>query len=110
MVEGWRHKAEQRGTWRQCHRNPALVFSPAEMSFLSDVRGKDVCVLGSGDNEAVLALPGMGARVTSVDISEILAKTCSVLRAERQSYGQGFGIMMRPHLDIKHYAWHTPES
>ena len=33
------------------------------------VRNKDVCVLGSGDNLAVFALAGMGARVTSVDIS-----------------------------------------
>jgi ubiquinone/menaquinone biosynthesis C-methylase UbiE len=40
------------------------------MRFLSDIRGKDVCVLGSGDNEVVFALAGMGAKVTSVDISE----------------------------------------
>jgi ubiquinone/menaquinone biosynthesis C-methylase UbiE len=53
-----------------CHRNPELVLSPAEMPFLSGVRDKDVCVLGSGDNEVVFALTGMGARVTSVDISE----------------------------------------
>ncbi len=70
MADGWREKADQRGTWRKCHCDPALVLSPFEMSFLSDVRGKDVCVLGSGDNEVVFALAGMGARVTSVDISE----------------------------------------
>jgi ubiquinone/menaquinone biosynthesis C-methylase UbiE len=40
------------------------------MNFLRDVRGKQVCVLGSGDNEVVFALAGMGAKVTSVDISE----------------------------------------
>jgi ubiquinone/menaquinone biosynthesis C-methylase UbiE len=56
--------------WQKCHRQPALVLSPAEMSFLGDVRGKHVCVLGSGDNEVVFALAGMGAAVTSVDISE----------------------------------------
>ena len=33
------------------------------------VAGQDVCVLGSGDNLAVFAFSGMGARVTSVDIS-----------------------------------------
>jgi len=70
MAQGWRDKADQRGTWRECPGNPMLVFSPGEMSFLNDVRAKDVCVLGSGDNEAVFALAGMGARVTSVDISE----------------------------------------
>ena len=69
-ADWWRRKADQRGTWQKCHRNPELVLCPGEMRFLSDVRGKDLCVLGSGDNEVVFALAGMGARVTSVDISE----------------------------------------
>ena len=69
-ADWWRKKADQRGIWQKCDRNPELVFSPGEMRFLSDVRGKDVCVLGSGDNEVVFALAGMGATVTSVDISE----------------------------------------
>ena len=69
-ADWWRRKADQRGVWRECHREPTLVLTPGEMRFLSDVRGKDFCVLGSGDNEVVFALAGMGARVTSVDISE----------------------------------------
>ena len=32
--------------------------------------GKDVCVVGSGNNHAAFAFSGMGANVTSVDISE----------------------------------------
>jgi ubiquinone/menaquinone biosynthesis C-methylase UbiE len=40
------------------------------MEFLGGVRGKSVCVLASGDNEVAFALAGMGAKVTSVDISE----------------------------------------
>ena len=32
--------------------------------------GKDVCIVGSGDNHAAFAFSGMGANVTSVDISE----------------------------------------
>ncbi len=39
------------------------------MPFLKDVGGKRLCVLGSGDNEVAFALVGLGARVTSVDIS-----------------------------------------
>ncbi|MEI7834747.1 MAG: class I SAM-dependent methyltransferase, partial [bacterium] len=35
-----------------------------------DLAGKRVCVLGSGDNLAAFALAGMGAQVTSVDISQ----------------------------------------
>lgn len=69
-ADWWRRKADQRGTWRKCPCDPALVLSPGEMHLLGDVRGKDVCVLGSGDNEVVFALAGMGASVTSVDISE----------------------------------------
>jgi ubiquinone/menaquinone biosynthesis C-methylase UbiE len=37
---------------------------------IGDVQNKKVCVLASGDNEVAFALAGMGAQVTSVDISE----------------------------------------
>ncbi len=69
-ADEWRRRADRRGIWRNAHRDPTLVFCPTEMEYLAGVAGKDVCVLGSGDNEAVFALAGMGARVTSVDISE----------------------------------------
>ena len=54
----------------KAHEEPALVLSPAEMPFLKDADGKEVCVLGSGDNEVAFALTGLGGHVTSVDISE----------------------------------------
>jgi SAM-dependent methyltransferase len=38
-------------------------------SFCGDVLGQEVCVIGSGDNYAAFALAGLGARVTSTDIS-----------------------------------------
>ncbi len=41
-----------------------------ELEYLSDVKGKRVCVLGSGDNQVVFALAGLGASVTSVDIAQ----------------------------------------
>lgn len=66
----WKEKEDQRGLWRKAHEDPTLVLSPAEMSFLKDVDEKDVCVLGSGDNEVTFALAGLGGHVTSVDISE----------------------------------------
>ena len=70
QAEAWREKADERGVWQRCHRDATLALSPAELVFLSNVEGKDVCVLGSGDNEVVFALAGLGAKVTSVDISE----------------------------------------
>ena len=66
----WKEREDQRGRWMKAHEDPALVLSPAEMPFLKDVGGKDVCVLGSGDNEVAFALTGLGGQVTSVDISE----------------------------------------
>ena len=69
-VKWWQEKEDQRGLWQKAHQDPALVLSPAELAFVRDVAGKDVCVLGSGDNEVAFALAGLGGRVTSVDISE----------------------------------------
>ena len=66
----WKEREDQRGRWMKAHKDPMLVLSPAEMAFLKDVDGKDVCVLGSGDNEVAFALTGLGGHVTSVDISE----------------------------------------
>ena len=66
----WKAREDERGLWRRCHQEPTLVLSPTEMSFVKGVRGKEACVLGSGDNEVVFALAGLGAKVTSVDISE----------------------------------------
>jgi 2-polyprenyl-3-methyl-5-hydroxy-6-metoxy-1,4-benzoquinol methylase len=42
----------------------------AELEWLRDIAGKSVAVLGSGDNQMVFALAGMGAKVTSVDVSD----------------------------------------
>lgn len=66
----WGRRRDEKGVWNRCHRDPTLVLSPGEMEFLGNVRGKRVCVLASGDNEVAFALAGMGAQVTSVDISE----------------------------------------
>ena len=56
---------DPRGTWRQ----PEKVFLERELDLIGQIQGRQVCVLGSGDNLAVFAFSGMGARVTSVDIS-----------------------------------------
>ena len=97
-AEWWGKKADDRGVWRRCHCDPTLVLSAGEMRFLSDMQGKDVCVLGSGDNEVVFALAGMGGKVTSVDISErqleiaeeragILGLSVSFVRADVMDLG-----------------------
>ncbi len=78
---------DQRGTWKHCHQDPSLVFNSRELEYLADISGKEVCVLGSGDNLAVFALSGLGAKVTSVDISPEQLKI-----AENRAAELGFSI------------------
>ena len=68
--EKWAQGADSRGIWRRCPSEPALVLSDRELEYLADVRGKRVSVLGSGDNQVVFAIAGLGGIVTSVDISQ----------------------------------------
>ena len=115
QAEAWRKSADERGVWRRCHRDPTLVLSPAELAFLSNIQGKDVCVLGSGDNEVVFALAGMGARVTSVDISErqlevaqerakILGLNVTFVRADVTDLGE----IQNSSFDIVYTGGHMP--
>lgn len=69
-ARNWKAMHDRRGTWKLCAQSPELVFVPEEMKHLQAVAGKRIAVLGSGDNLVVFALAGMGARVTSVDISQ----------------------------------------
>jgi hypothetical protein len=62
----WKKRTEEQGLWNKCHKDPSLVLTESEIEYFDKVRGKSVCVLGSGDNEVVFALAGMGGEVTSV--------------------------------------------
>ncbi|MCP4640532.1 MAG: class I SAM-dependent methyltransferase [bacterium] len=66
----WAECADNRGVWKRCPQEPELVLCQKELKHLGDLSGKQVCVLGSGDNQVVFALAGLGAKVTSVDISQ----------------------------------------
>jgi SAM-dependent methyltransferase len=73
MAAQW--KAQRDDNWRRCLADPSLGFERGALQLLrqyvgQDLSGKTACVLGSGDNYAVFALAGMGAQVTSVDISQ----------------------------------------
>src|SRR4051812_1152591 len=58
----WVHRADTRGIWKRCHRDPSLALHSAELRWLSDCAAKSAAVLGSGDNQVVFALSGLGAR------------------------------------------------
>ena len=66
----WKEKEDRRGLWMGAHQDPSSVLSIPEMPFVKDIEAKEVCVLGSGDNEVAFALAGLGGHITSVDISE----------------------------------------
>ena len=80
----WAAMHERRGTWRIAHRQPKEVFLPQELDLIGTVENREVCVLGSGDNLAAFGFAGMGARVTSVDIS---AEQLSVARRRAADLG-----------------------
>ncbi len=65
----WAEDADRRGLWQRCPQEPGLVLCEKELEYLGGLSGKRVCVLGSGDNQVVFALAGLGAFVTSVDFS-----------------------------------------
>ena len=66
----WQAMIEERVEWRECPTDPTIALNRQELEHLGDVSGKDVVVLGSGDNLVVFTLAGLGARVTSLDISQ----------------------------------------
>ncbi len=74
MAGDWEERLNRDSLWRRCHREPELAFEGGALGTLREmvgtVDGRRVCVIGSGDNLAAYALAGLGARVTSTDISE----------------------------------------
>jgi ubiquinone/menaquinone biosynthesis C-methylase UbiE len=69
-ADQWAERADSRGIWQRCAKKPSLVLCKRELAYLAKIKNKRACVLGSGDNQVVFALAGLGARVTSVDISQ----------------------------------------
>lgn len=66
----WKGYTDKAAKWRLWHKDPSIRFNEVELGALGDMTGKKACVFASGDNQAVFCLVGMGAKVTSVDISE----------------------------------------
>jgi SAM-dependent methyltransferase len=73
-AEGWRELRDRDGLWKRCVVEPEVAFEGDALEqirqFHPDLQGRRACVIGSGDNYAAFALAGLGARVTSVDISQ----------------------------------------
>ncbi len=82
----WKRLRDQDGGWRRCQQEPHLAFEGQALEtireFVGALEGKKVCVVGSGDNYAAFALAGLGAEVTSVDISERQLQEAATRAAE----------------------------
>ena len=73
-AESWKKMRDQDGLWKRCADEPDLAFAGGALGLIrnaaGDLAGRNVCVVGSGDNYVAFALSGMQANVTSIDISE----------------------------------------
>jgi SAM-dependent methyltransferase len=81
VAEKWQQLRDRDQLWRVCHREPTYAFDGRALemiqSFCAPLQGKRACVIGSGDNYAAFALAGLGATVTSTDISELQLKVAA---------------------------------
>lgn len=73
LAPSWQTLRDRDQLWQKCPQLPELAFEGEALEmirqFIGDLRDKQACMIGSGDNYAAFALAGMGARVTSSDIS-----------------------------------------
>jgi SAM-dependent methyltransferase len=96
-AENWARGADSRGIWQRCPREPHLVLCEKELEYLGAVFGKRIAVLGSGDNQVVFALAGLGAVVTSVDISR---KQLDVAAGRAQQLGLSVSFVQADVTDL----------
>jgi len=72
-ADEWRALRVEDGVWERLRLEPELAFQPKALEVVrkhvGPLEGRSVCVLASGDNYAAFALGGLGAEVTSIDIS-----------------------------------------
>lgn len=93
----WARRADTRGIWNKCHLDSSLALHSAELRWLRDIAGQRVAVLGSGDNQVVFALSGLGAKVTSIDISE---QQIEVARGRAAALGLYVDFMQADVVDL----------
>lgn len=88
MAPDWQRLRDQDQLWRQCPQQPGLAFDGEALGmihrFVGELIGKQALVVGSGDNYLAFALAGLGARVTSTDIS---ARQLAIARQRAELLG-----------------------
>lgn len=101
LAKVFHQQDDESGTWRRCLHEPRLAFDcdflPVIQEFIADISGKDVCLVGSGDNHAAFALAGLGANVTSIDQSE---KQLEVAESRSRELGLSITFMQSDATDL----------
>jgi ubiquinone/menaquinone biosynthesis C-methylase UbiE len=101
ISSGWKALRERDGLWQRCPGEPELAFEGDALgviqTFCGDMAGQEVCVIGSGDNYAAFALSGLGAHVTSTDISQ---RQLNVARERAQSLGLDMDFVRADAADL----------
>jgi len=73
LAPAWKILRDQDQLWRKCPQQPELAFEGEALAlickYMGDLHSRRVLVIGSGDNYISFALAGLGAQVTSSDIS-----------------------------------------
>ncbi len=90
-ADHWREMRDEDGLWKRIPSEPEHGFDGGALELIEHhypaMDGVDTCVIGSGDNYAAFALAGLGAAVTSVDISE---EQLNVARAQQLELSMSF--------------------
>ena len=73
LASSWQSLRDQDQLWRKCPQQPELAFEGEALllihKFVGSLQGRQVLVIGSGDNYVAFTLAELGAQVTSSDIS-----------------------------------------
>jgi SAM-dependent methyltransferase len=73
ICHSWQELRDRNQLWQSIPGKPELAFDGEALeliyTYLGDLHQKKVAVIGSGDNYASFGLAGLGADVTSIDIS-----------------------------------------
>lgn len=97
----WQQLRDRDQLWRHCMQRPDVAFQGQALEviqhYLPNLLGKQVCVIGSGDNYAAFALAGLGVAVTSVDIAE---KQLAVAQERAQILGLEMTFVRADAVDL----------
>jgi SAM-dependent methyltransferase len=97
----WKELRDRDALWQRIPHETDLAFAGEALeviqTFCGNLAGKNVCIIGSGDNYAAFAVAGLGARVTSTDISQ---RQLDIAQERAQQLGLDMKFMRADAADL----------